>query len=151
MKTLILVRHAHALSAWEARVHTDGERPLSPEGLAKARAAAQEIARLGYMPETVFTSPLLRARQTAQTLSAALHAPLSAETVLNGLHTDEDALDFLQDSLQSQNCVLAVCHNPQISVLAQRLTRVFRPFHPGSFIALNMEDKDRPQVLHFGE
>lgn len=151
MKTLILVRHAHALSAWEARVQTDGERPLSPEGLEKARAAAQAIARLGYAPETVFTSPLVRARQTAEILASELHAPLSAETVLNGLHTDEDALDFLQESLHAQNCVLAVCHNPQVSILAQRLTRVFRPFHPGSFIVLNRNDKDRPQVLHFGE
>lgn len=151
MKTLILVRHANALSAWEARVQKDALRPLSQEGLNTARQTAQRIADLGYAPQIILASPLVRAQQTAEILASVRHAPLSTETVLNGMHTEEDVLDLLSQYLQTQDCILAVGHNPNISVLAQKLTHAFRPFHPGAFIVLNMDNAQEPQVLHFGE
>lgn len=151
MKTLILVRHANALSAWEARVNTDAQRPLSDEGRAKARQTADEIARLGFTPDVILTSPLTRAVQTAEILAGTLRAPLSRETFLNGFQTETDVRECLTEQMENHSCLLAVGHNPNVSVLAQRMTRTLRRFQPGSFIVLNMDDPQQPICVHFGE
>jgi len=66
---LIIVRHAIAFERSAQRWPDDGERPLSPRGIQRARQAAVGLKRLTDRPVRVFTSPLLRARQTAEILA----------------------------------------------------------------------------------
>lgn len=101
MKTLIIVRHANALSGWEARVNTDAERPLSPEGIQKAAQTAQALKARAIAPDIILTSPLLRAVQTADTISQTVGGPISKETVLNGLHADREVCEFWQAKCRS--------------------------------------------------
>lgn len=101
MKTLIIVRHAIALSGWEARVNTDAERPLSPEGIQKAAQTAQALKTRAIAPDIILTSPLLRAVQTAETISQTVGGPISKETVLNGLHADREVCEFWQAKCRS--------------------------------------------------
>ena len=82
MKTIILVRHAHAMTAYEAGVQTDSARPLSDEGRQKAAQTARELASQNIRPQIIFTSPLLRAVQTSEILAQTLGAPVSAETTM---------------------------------------------------------------------
>jgi phosphohistidine phosphatase len=63
---LYLIRHADAVSVGEANVTVDEERPLSDVGEAQARTLAAGLQRQGIRIDLVLTSPLLRARQTAE-------------------------------------------------------------------------------------
>ena len=108
MKTLILVRHAHALNGFEARVNTDAARPLSETGRQQAAASADTLQKQKVQPDIIFTSPFLRAVQTAEIFSARLRAPVQTETLLNGFSSDEEVISFLGEQLAKHNTVLAV-------------------------------------------
>ncbi len=66
---LLLVRHAIAFERDPKHWRDDGERPLSPRGIARARKAAAGVKCLTKAPSRVLSSPLLRARQTAAILT----------------------------------------------------------------------------------
>jgi phosphohistidine phosphatase len=72
---LLIVRHAPALERDRHRWRNDEARPLSPSGVKRARQAARGLAALGKAPNRLLTSPLMRARQTAQILTAAAGWP----------------------------------------------------------------------------
>jgi len=65
---LLIVRHAIAFEADARRWPDDSERPLSPQGLARARKAAAGMKQLVRAPGRVLVSSLVRARQTAAIL-----------------------------------------------------------------------------------
>src|SRR5580698_4658247 len=66
---LLIVRHAIAFERNPRRWRDDGERPLSPEGMVRARKAAAGLRQITERPQCVLTSPLMRARQTATILT----------------------------------------------------------------------------------
>lgn len=76
---LLIVRHAIAFERNAKRWPDDGERPLSPEGIARARRAAAGLKRGAPRPLRVLASPLLRARQTAEILCEFAGWPPAAE------------------------------------------------------------------------
>src|SRR3989440_11237276 len=65
---LLVVRHAIAFEHSASRWPDDAERPLSPQGAARARKAALGLKRITPRPARVLVSPLRRARQTAAIL-----------------------------------------------------------------------------------
>lgn len=151
MKKLILVRHANALSTWEAKVESDRLRPLSPAGQEKAQHTAQALAKQGIHPEIIFTSPLVRATQTAAFLSKTLEAPVQPENILNGFASDSEVCEFLTAQFDTYHTVLAVGHNPNITYVGHLLFREVLPFAPGAFAIINMDDDLNPQLMFFGE
>lgn len=71
---LCLVRHGIATERGHANYHDDALRPLTPEGREKMEASATGLARL-FQPQMVITSPLVRARQTADIVVVASGGP----------------------------------------------------------------------------
>lgn len=67
---LLLVRHAAAVPAGTPGM-PDDERPLTSKGKAKFRGAARGLARITRRPDVLLTSPLPRARQTAEIAARA--------------------------------------------------------------------------------
>lgn len=65
---IYLIRHAEALDLGERGITTDEERPLSENGEAQAEAAGRAFQMRGITLDKLVTSPLLRARQTAEIL-----------------------------------------------------------------------------------
>jgi phosphohistidine phosphatase len=72
---LYIIRHADALPLGVNGITADEERPLSKTGEAQARQLAAALSRRGIRLEKVVSSPLVRARQTAEGLVQALSAP----------------------------------------------------------------------------
>jgi phosphohistidine phosphatase len=72
---LFLIRHAEAAPLGDG-VKDDAERPLTPAGAAQCELLAKALQCLGIRLDRVATSPLLRARQTAERLLADWPAPL---------------------------------------------------------------------------
>jgi len=57
----------------------DDDRPLTPEGIHKFRIAARGLKALGLKPGRILSSPLIRARQTAEILRDAVAPDLELE------------------------------------------------------------------------
>src|SRR5882672_6508644 len=68
---LYLVRHGVAEERGELWPD-DSKRPLSEEGMAGMRKATRGLARIGVSVDVVLTSPLVRARQTAEIVAGGL-------------------------------------------------------------------------------
>jgi phosphohistidine phosphatase len=66
---LYIVRHAIA-APWQPGV-ADKDRELTREGIAKMKKAAAGLAAVEAIPDVILSSPLIRARQTAEILMAA--------------------------------------------------------------------------------
>src|SRR6188508_2488209 len=67
---LIIIRHAIAVERGTPDI-ADEERPLTRKGEQRFRAAARGLARIEARPDVLLTSPLPRARQTAEIAAQA--------------------------------------------------------------------------------
>ena len=68
---LYFIRHGLAEERGDAWPD-DAKRPLTDEGMSRMRKAARGLARLGVSIDVVLTSPLVRARQTAEIVAGGL-------------------------------------------------------------------------------
>lgn len=118
---LYLIRHARAAERG-ARHRDDAERPLLSEGEAQARIIAEALVRLGVRLERLASSPLLRARQTAEPLRALGGGELTLEGALAQGDPHETARALRELSVGSRSGpVAAVGHEPYLSRLAAHL------------------------------
>ncbi len=76
---LLIIRHAIAFDRDRNRWHEDAVRPLSPAGIRRARRAAAGLKGITKRPQRLLTSPLLRAKQTAQILTDVAGWPAAEE------------------------------------------------------------------------
>lgn len=115
MRQLILLRHAHAEPAISGQ--SDFDRPLSPQGLAEAEAAARWLAEHGLVPDRVLCSPARRARET---LEAVLEAIGYVEQRLeDGIYeATAGGLAELADNHREVERLMLVGHNPGFEHLA---------------------------------
>lgn len=119
---LYLVRHGIATQTIGGQVKTDSQRPLTDEGRAETRQVAGGLKRLGIAPAAIFTSPLVRAYQTAEILAEVFG-------VGNGMHvcealapagTASDLFKMLKDHHRLEE-VFLVGHEPDMGRLAASL------------------------------
>jgi phosphohistidine phosphatase len=115
---LYLIRHADAVPLGERGIATDEERPLTDAGRSQCRTLAKALGRLGAKIDRVLTSPLVRARQTAEALRDGWGegAPAVAECpVLAPGAKKRKLLDRLRE--QHVEALGLVGHNPDLSEL----------------------------------
>lgn len=79
--TVLLVRHGECRGNIEGLFRGRVDFPLNETGLRQAKEVAAALAP--FRPGAVFTSPLLRAKQTAEAIAAASSAPLVVEEGFN--------------------------------------------------------------------
>lgn len=120
----------------------DGGRPLSADGVAQVRALARRLAAGGWSPDRVFASPLRRARQTAELVTAELPAPPPIET-LEALLPEGDPAELgatLQALAGAGGHVLLVSHMPLVARLCGFLCGRSEPFLPADLVRLDCAD-----------
>jgi phosphohistidine phosphatase len=110
---VFLVRHAHA-----EKGDPDELRPLSERGRDEARAVARQLAGHDTPPAVVLTSPLLRARQTAEPIADAVGADLRVDDRLAPGATPAALLKVLDGY---DGPVAVVGHQPDFSEIAFEL------------------------------
>ncbi|HEY3167750.1 MAG TPA: phosphohistidine phosphatase SixA [Candidatus Binatia bacterium] len=113
---LYLMRHGIALPAEDSSASDDGERPLSNKGIKRMRKAAKGVRRLEIPFDALLTSPLLRARQTADILASTLGIEPQLEEI-SGL-APESTVEHLMFGLtryQDREHLLLVGHEPLLS------------------------------------
>lgn len=112
---LYLVRHAEAVPGDPG----DESRRLTDEGRRQARELGQRLVREKVQPDAVLTSPLARARETAEILAAELGAEPIAEDRLRPGAT----ADGLREAAGGRGgVVVAVGHQPDCGEIAAALT-----------------------------
>ena len=92
---LLLLRHGQTALSVDRRYSGRGNPELTERGLAQAAAVAEQMGTVvgTERVDAAFSSPLLRARQTAEPVAAALGAPLAAHQAL--IETDFGAWEGL--------------------------------------------------------
>lgn len=113
---LLVVRHAIAMDPAEhAREHPDdASRPLTPEGRKKMQRAAQGLHSLVPELQLLATSPLTRARQTAEILAAVYAVTPVVVPVLSPGQPVTDVGRWLERE-RRHDTVAIVGHEPGLS------------------------------------
>ena len=110
---ICLVRHAIAVERGSKGYQDDRARPLTPEGRKRMAEAARGLKSL-VQPEAIFTSPILRAKQTAEILGDAFGLkPRLLEPLGNGDH----AAAVAACGRASEESIMLVGHEPWMSEL----------------------------------
>jgi phosphohistidine phosphatase len=111
---LYVIRHADAVPLGEQGIQHDEERPLTPKGEAQAAALAQAFDRLGVRLDALLTSPLVRARQTAERLASKSLAAKQCPSLAPG-RKKSHLLERIRET--KGEAVGIVGHNPDLSEL----------------------------------
>ena len=113
---LLIVRHAIAFERDAKRWPDDRIRPLTSEGGTRARQAAKGLKRLVDNPQRVLTSPLTRAKETAEILAQFAGWPTALDCpALCPEEPPEAALEALR--AQPEKLIAVVGHEPGLSRL----------------------------------
>lgn len=110
----ILVRHGIAVEPdeWEG---AEENRPLTEKGRNRARQAAEGLAALDCRPTHLFTSPFVRAYDTARLVRTVVCPILKVETREElALGATPERLVGLLRTLPSDAVVICVGHEPQL-------------------------------------
>lgn len=115
---LLILRHAIAFPRDPKRWPDDSERPLTMEGVKRARRAAAGLKRIAKRPTLVLTSPLARARDTAAIFAQAAQWPQAAEcAALSPAGSPQEVLEMLRRRGAKADCVAVVGHQPHLGRL----------------------------------
>ena len=110
---LLFVRHAIAVERGTPGI-PDDERRLTKRGVRRFRKVARGIARLVEAPSSLLTSPLPRARETADILAGAwggIKVVPTPALVRGSLHDLAAAIG----KAEKDRCVVLVGHEPHVS------------------------------------
>jgi phosphohistidine phosphatase len=114
---LYLVRHAKATPG--ARGAPDELRELTPKGQKRARELGMDLAAAGVRPAVILTSPLVRARQTADELGRALGTTVEVDERLAPGAT----ADSIREAVAGRGeVVMTVGHQPDCGLIAAAFT-----------------------------
>jgi phosphohistidine phosphatase len=129
---LWLLRHGEAVPH-ESK--PDDERELTPRGRAQAELAGVALAKLGLEFAACYTSPKVRAVETAQLACRSLNTEPVEEISLAGRFSREDALELLYAHGEDDR-ILVVGHEPTFSQVVHDFTGGRVDFKKGGLAGL---------------
>ena len=138
---LYLVRHAVAAERGD-EWPDDSKRPLTAQGAGRFRDVVAGLVWLGVSIDEIFTSPLVRARQTADLLAARLpeHPPVKPVDELAPGHEIAEVIAELGKRVKRRR-VAIVGHEPDLGELAAALLGAQRalPFRKGGVCRIDVD------------
>lgn len=149
---LILMRHGKAEERGSRP--TDEERELTEKGREKAEAAAKGLAGMikRDAPVTIWTSPITRARQTAEIVACEIKgAEIAAKEAL--VHGDLEALHRDLQEFDREGTLILVGHEPYLSHWGARIAGAVLPLKPAAAMAIEMSSAVPPEgdILWFAQ
>jgi phosphohistidine phosphatase len=123
---------------------------LIAAGEREARNAGRALRALQVKPDRVITSPLVRARQTAQLAAAELGVKVSQDDALRPGFRSSD-LDALL-ARHPGECVVLVGHDPDFSLMLRDVTGANVSFPKGGLASIDLPSGElrwlmRPRAL----
>lgn len=116
---LYLIRHAIAVDRSAPGILDDRSRELTPQGIQKMRRSAAALAKVGVVIDEIWTSPLLRARQTADIVSQSLGVR-GSPCIVRALSPGGDCEQLMRRLAQHLDFsgVALIGHEPDLGKLA---------------------------------
>jgi len=125
---LLIVRHAESAAG-----NPDKLRPLTSEGLEHARALGVQLRAQGFVADAIVSSPLLRARETAEALG------LGEPEVDERLSPGATPADIREVARGRGTTGGVVAHQPDCGQAVAELTGGPEPaFPPGGYVRLEL-------------
>ena len=120
MKRLILVRHGK--SSWEHDV-TDAKRPLIKRGIEDGELIAHAFEKFFKNPAVVWSSPAVRALETAKIFKEKLEVEDRDFFIKSGLYTFDknDLLKQIESCDPQVDTLMLFGHNPAMTGLVNQL------------------------------
>lgn len=134
-RQLWLLRHGEAVPHDAA---PDADRALTEKGRRQASDAGRALAALSVEVHLCFSSPKVRARETAELACEALGISIVEHAALSSGFDAEEALTLLHAAGEDQR-VLVVGHEPDFSQVVCDLTGARVVMRKGGIAALRME------------
>jgi phosphohistidine phosphatase len=132
---LWLLRHGEAVPH-ESK--PDAERELTPRGERQAAAAGKGLAKLSLEFDACYTSPKVRARDTARLACEALNIePVEEDSLADGFDRDAALELLLRHGADAR--VLIVGHEPSFSQVVHDFTGARIDFKKGGVAAVRAE------------
>jgi phosphohistidine phosphatase len=142
-RQLWLLRHGEA-EPHDAR--PDAERRLTERGEEQARAAGRALARLELPIHVAFTSPKVRARDTAALVCAELGIePMEHAALADGFDAAE--AHVLAEASDADQRVLVVGHNPDLTQVLHDLTGANAELRKGAVAGIRMKGAGRGELM----
>ncbi len=137
MKTLLLMRHAK--SSWKDTELSDIDRPLSKRGKRDAPFMGAVLKEKELVPQLILSSTAVRARQTAELLTAACNFGGEIR-YLDSFYLAEPAayLHGLMDLPDGLERVMVIGHNPGLEGLLQLLSGRIEALPTGTIAVLSL-------------
>jgi phosphohistidine phosphatase len=148
---LYIVRHAIAAERGDDWPDDD-KRPLTEKGIARFKDGLVGLRWLDVGLDEIFTSPLVRAKQTADLLAAGIagKAPVKLLAALAPGTTPEEVMAHLARTARRRRIAL-VGHEPGLGELAAHLLGAKRPmeFRKGGVCRIDLQGltENRPGLL----
>jgi len=118
MKRVYFFRHGEA--DWPDWDKPDDERPLTKHGRAEVKRVAKFLRRAGAEPRLLFTSPLPRAKETAEIVAKQLCLELGIDKSLGTNFTAEKFRKLI--NAHDVDSILIVGHEPDFTRVIEALT-----------------------------
>ncbi len=144
---LYFVRHGQA-EAGTGKL--DEARELTPDGVRRIKNAAQVLRRMGIAPEHIYSSPRVRAQQTAQHIATAVGKTVDVHPALDFDFGPEAVADFV--AAHGNIDLMFVGHEPTMSGTLATLTGAEVVMQPGSVgcVRLTSQAGLRGELMWFG-
>src|SRR3954453_16229064 len=113
-----LLRHGEAV---QHDSKPDDERELTPRGRRQSEAAGNALAKLNVEFAACYTSPKLRAVETAQLACRSLNIEPSVAVSIAGRFSRDDVLDLLH-AHDDEEKVLIIGHDPTFTQIVHDFT-----------------------------
>jgi phosphohistidine phosphatase len=127
---VFLVRHAEAVKG-----EPDELRELSEKGRAQSRELGKRFAADALRPAAILTSPLVRARETADEIAKATGTPVEAD---DRLRPGATVMDFRDAIAGRGDPVVVVGHQPDCGQITYALTGEEPPFPTAGVCVLEL-------------
>lgn len=123
MKTLYLIRHAK--SDWENALITDLQRPLNERGYSNARLMSHLLNDKQVVPDSIVSSPAIRAISTALIFSGQLNYDANRISIRKELYETsvKQYVSVIKDTSDDHGSLMLFGHNPIISDTADFFTK----------------------------
>ncbi len=109
----------HGLAEERAESKRDVDRELTKEGIRKLELSVKKFAMLNIHPEAIYTSPLVRAYQTAEIVANHLKCPLYTRELLTPGFEPDKLHQLMQDCPDDE--LMLVGHEPDFSYTISRV------------------------------
>jgi len=142
---LYLLRHGIAVDRLGGEITSDWQRPLTAEGQAETKQVAIGLKTLGVRADLIVSSPLVRAKQTAQIVLDVLAkgSEIQISEALAPGATVSDLYKFLRTLRKAENIFL-VGHEPDMGRIAGNLLwsgpELYIPFKKAGICRIDIAD-----------